>query len=567
MKRIFAIVGILTLAALFIGGMTFEDKFTIKMYQWAGLDSDEPFSLDMLKPNDMWNMEVGNEGGKTYIQQRRGMRRILNNITARPINTKAVFICQINGDSERVITYGNQNVYRATADEQWVNMTPAGTASDTAVGMILFKDTLIVPIGDTVYIFAVPDTGTSGLANVRRDVAENYNGILLHQDRVYRWGTNKENNTEITWMPEFDIYFKTSHFDSMVALGTAGSAFIDRDEGDFLTNVLSHGEHIMAYKSRSIYKILVSPTANKPVEIIRFAENVGAYGYGAVVAYNNSHYFVAEDGVYENNGASVQKISDAIDYWFTDSLTHSRGTAVIFKIEAFDKKLFVTLPKRSADGNESNVDGYRTFVYEFDTGVWAKFRLSPHDGAHTEGGSGGQEQHWMLRYERNPFCGTPLTGTQYLKQRLIVVRDSTEANTSAGQVDRHWIYPDDRYYSDGGDTLTDGTYGASSYTTALTPLTNMWTRKEIERVIIYGEARVGAADSAKGNVLYLNNEDGVIDSILFTITSSPFFINKRFSTVAAGDMIGIKLEIRDTNHVKINALELVGMEKGMGDED
>lgn len=556
MKRFLAI---LLLTPLLLGQMAIENKFTVTLDQWLGLDSDETISRSLIGAQDLFNMEVGNEGGQTYIQQRKGMRRVLGGLPISGGNedeVRAFTFCQINGDTERaVVYYSDYEVYQTTGDGTWHDIFAGGSASDTVTNFLLFKDTLMASIKDSVFKWVVNDSASQFLqvwpADYPSDADMNLNMMFLHNDRVYRWGTHADNNWLLAWNPEFDINFNKAHVDSQVALGFSGELSVAQGDGDFLTNVLPFADgHIMAYKSRSIYKVVIDPLTNAPTQVIEFAKGTGAYGYGAAVRWDNRHYFIGENGVYENNGSSFTKISGPIDYWFADSLPHSQGASRIFKLEVYDNKLFCSLPKRrTGAGQESQVSGFRTFVYDFDTGTWAKWRLATSDGLITS-----QYGHWLVRYEHNPFSADALFGNsgKYLKQRLFVVSDTNNALPD----DKMWIYPDVNYLSDGG------TVSPSYYETPLSPIGTMWQRKQIERIVVYGEATVSAGDSAVSTVVHINTEDGAQDSVYLSITSSPFLISKRLNV--AGDLIGLRFDFWDSNTVKINAVNLVGTLKGLG---
>jgi len=547
---------IIALAVLLMGAMSIEDKILIPITQWFGLDSDESFAVDLSHPNDSWNIEIGNEGGKTYIQQRKGSQRILNNPPGTEIY--AVKIIQVDGDSEVVIiAENNGNVDYTTGVGDGAGGAGIGVWTDIIAGapavahtmFTLFKDTIIYVATNDVYTFAFSSDDLVA-ARTFTDSRFDYQGHFLHQDRIYGWGTADSNNCKLFWMPEFDIRFWSTTMDSNAALGTSGFVYVDKDGGDFITNVIPLGEHIMVYKSRNIYKVLVSPTSNVPVEIIRFVANTGAYGFGAAIAWNNIHFFVAEDGVYSNNGTSIQKLSDPIDYWFRDSLVHSSGRAKVFKLCVYDNKLFVTLPKKASSA--SSVADYRTFVYDLDMKTWTKWKMMA-----TDPDDGVAESHWMVRYEYSPTCSSPLTGSQFLKQRILFVRDTAGGSDD----DRFWLYPRESGLADDGETFE------GSYTLPLSPITTMTRRKQVERVMIYGEATVAGADSAVNNYIVWRNEDGdIAESTYFNAQSSRFFHNKRVSPKVTGDLIGMRIAIRDTNRIKINAIEIVASEKGLADE-
>lgn len=553
MKKWIPVIVIALLCTAIVAAVQVEDKFTIPVFQWLGLDSDEPFALTLTQARDSWNLEFGNEGDKTFIRQRRGSERILPVTPTAIINS--MMVVQIDGDSERVVIDANGTVYETTnSGEGWKAISNGGGGAYST--FVLFKDTLLFGGADSLIRFAL---NGSGVLAYDTSFVWPYRRILLHQDRIYGYGVDDSTNTKLVWLPEFSIDFNSDSVAAQVALGTSGSVYIDRDAGDFITNVETIGEHLACYKSRTIYKILISPTANVPVEIIRAIENIGAYGYGSVCRWNNMHFFVASDGVYSYDGNSVSKISSSIDFWFQDSLFLTSAQTMRYQSQIFDHNLFVNLPlgggsTHNSYGSRDTAADYRTFVYDFRTHIWSKWKIGD---AAAKIKYGTDDPHLMIRYEYSPTCvhGLSLTNTKY-KQRLLFERDSSTTN----DLNVTWMYPSDVYLSDGGNVFT------SYYETGLSPLTQMWKRKQFERVMIYGEAIIANADSAKANYIVFSNENGDIDSIGFTITSSPFMFNYRVPTGVEGTLLGYRIVIGDTNYVKINALEIMGSEKGLSDE-
>lgn len=537
MKRVFAAIGMLVVGLVFIGAMTLEGKFTIPIYQWRGIDSDEPFAPDLTSPIDMMNFEVGSEGGQTYIQQRKGAKRVLEDPALTEI--RAVALSQIDSDTERVIIHVNDSIYFNTGHGSgWVPFNGGRTVTDGSHTTILtFMDNIVYTSAGEIFTASL----TGGTLVTDSTLPWPYRRILIHNDRIYGYGVDDSTNTKLHWRPEFDIVF-----DSVDAKVNSGFVYVDRDDGDMITNVLSLGSHLVVYKTRAVYKVLISPTSNYPVEIIKVADNVGAYGYGSAIQWDNIHFFVAENGVYQFDGTAVQKISKDIDFWFTDSLVHSTGTSKAFKLAVVDNRLYVTLPLQGGAGSESSVLDYRTFVYDLDLQTWWKYKLTPVTPT-----LAAAESHFMLRYEYSGRASEPLLGAIHLKQRLLYVRDS-----SAGNHDVFWMHPADNYMSDGG------TVANAHYITALSPLSGLSTRKQFERVLVYSSAL--AAETYQ--VMWYGDANTIIDSTGIDVNATVGLDNKRLPGNVVGSMLKFGIFVYDSLRVKINALEIVGMERGFADD-
>jgi len=533
--RWFIFTVVVIAAFLSMGLIVQEEKFTIKFYNWKGIDSDEPFSPDLSAPVDMMNFDIGTEGERTFIQQREGTKRILEDPAGTEI--RLAYICQINSDTERVIIIQGGSAYFNTGNgDGWIDFD-GGRPVDDGVNMtaLVFKDTLIYTSGSKIFTASPKDT-TSLFTDSMWTWP--YRRILLHNDRIYGYGIDDSTNTKLHWRPEFDITF-----DSVDTKVNSGFVYIDRDAGDIITNALPLGGHLVVYKTRAVYKVLISSTTNVPVEVIKVADNIGAYGYGAVVQWNNMHFFRAEDGVYMFNGNAVQKISKPIDFWFADSLVQSVGTAKVFKMAVVNNRLMVTLPLRGGAGDESKVKEYRTFVYDLDLKVWWKYQLTSVTPT-----LGQAESHFMLRYEYSGRASEPLMGSINYGQRLIFVRDS-----SSGNHDIFYVHPGDAYKSD------FGTVANAHYVSALSPLNELWQRKQFERVLTYSSA----LDTSVFTVTWYGDDNTALDTTSITTTSTPGLDNKRLRDYVVGSLMKFRIDVTDSLRVKINALEIRGSMKGL----
>ncbi len=536
--RWFILTVVVIAAFLTMGFIVQEDKFTIKVYDWRGIDSDEPFSPDLTAPVDMMNFDVGSEGGRTYIQQREGLKNIFEDPPGTEI--RLAYICQIDSDTERVIIIQGGSAYFNTGHgDGWIDFDE-GRPVDDGVNMtaLLFKDTLIFTSGSKIF---TAESSSDTTLKVDSMWTWPYRRILLHNDRIYGYGVTDATNTKLHWRPEFDIVF-----DQVDTKDNSGFVYIDRDAGDIITNLLPLGSHLVAYMTRAVYKVLISPTSNVPVEVIKVADNIGAYGYGAAIQWNNIHFFRAENGIYSFDGTAVSKISGPIDFWFADSVVQSVGTAKVFKMAVVNNRLMVTLPLRGGTGNESKVKEYRTFVYDLDLKVWWKYQLTS-----VTPSLGLAESHFMLRYEYSGRASEPLLGSINYGQRLIFVRDSVTGNH-----DRFYMHPGGTYKSD------FGTVAKAHYVSALSPLNEMWQRKQFERVFTYSSAL--ATDTF--SIIWYGDANTALDTTSIITTATPGLDNKRLRDKVVGSLLKFRIEVNDSLRVKINALEIRGSMKGLADD-
>lgn len=553
------VLSILALVLLLGQSPLLEGKFTVKIDQWAGLFSDEFIHPNPNTAIDMSNFVIKNEGGRTFLEQRQGYIRMFQAIPGGVTSISGIYISQIAGDSERIIiAHSDGEFYQIAyndADPDWRALSSGGNNTSANCNFVQFKDTIIATGNQQIRRFARNPGGSPGITQVNEFTGIPYERVVLHQDRIYMYGIDVDStDSKVIWFPEFDIYFANTHFDSMLALGSAGFAYIDKDDGDFITNVLAMDNHLVVYKSRATYRVLISPTTNAPNEVVRVLDNIGAYGYDCATEWNGFHYFIAENGVYEFDGVNHTKISEPINYWFADSITQSTGQAKIFKsIVAVDGKLFVTLPVRTSLAQSSLVGDSRHFVYDLELKVWYKFDF-------TSGyASSGNESHYLLRYEYSPACIYPLLGgtggaaTIHYGQRLVFTIDS-----SANGKDNINMFP--QGWGDGGDATLDS---IQAYWIGAAPMIgDLQFRRQYERVMLYGKS--GVADDLTVD-FFPDYQATSIGSVTIPLTTSPTIVNKRIPATVQGSLLRYSI-VTNGGAPKINYIEIVGSQKGMGDD-
>ena len=577
MKRIFSILGLSVLAVLLMGQVVYEGKFTIKIDQWHGLNSDELYSRDLSYAKDMLNLDVGVEGANTYLQQREGYRRVFLKL---PVSSGLISIglFQPSADSERIVAgVLNGDYYTTTGlSDTWRALTGRGVGGVAVYNNFTqFKDTLIVRgggiAGTTTYLMAK----ASGLFKIVASLGGNWNfgRMLLHQDRIYGYGLSAGyGSSQLAWMPEFSLQF--DRWQNLVDSNlNAGFFYVNLNDGDFITNIIPMDNHLIVYKSRSIYRVLISPETNAPAEVIKIADRIGAFGYNAATEYNGVQYFIAQDGVYSLDGVHVTKLSTPINNVFSDSLAVTSGSNGIFKIAFLKNRLYCLIPIQTGNNHS------RWYIYDLETKTWVKYILNRNPTSSEE------SIVPLVRYDFNSSStsyilnGVGFYIDGFRISRLIFGYDST----NVGLLN---IFPGGTWAD--ADQDSNGLLDSISwfYQTGISPLGEMWKRKQFERVLTYawidnlaGGSTGESTRRRQGfNIDWYSDRNQATlwttrDSIVSNIyvgggvysTDGEFLRNYRINPIVSGSLLGYKIS-GTGGGVKINAMEIIGSEKGMADD-
>lgn len=554
MKKI--AIACLCLLALAVGGQAvYEGKFAVKIAQWAGLFSDEFFHPNPNTAIDMSNFVVKNEGGRSFLEQRQGFIWAYPPLPGASTSIYGIYISQIASDSERIIVALDDGEFYQIAPNAatptWYALTSGGGNTSPNCTFTLFKDTIIASGNNKVHIFTRRN-GSAGIFEVATYTGVPYQRFFLHQDRIYAYGISTDStNNKLVWWPEFSLFIQPDSLDAAVVTGRGGFVYVDKNNGGFITNVLPMDNHLICYKSRAIYRLLISPEFNAVSEIIRVVDNTGAYGYDCVNEWNGIHYFLSENGVYSFDGVNAARISDPINYWFSDSITVSTGQAKIFKTQIMDNKLFCSLPVRTSLAVSATVGpGVGAhFVYDLNMQIWYKLNIGNVASAN--------ESWFMQRYEYSPACSYPLLGgasaanTKYLGQRMIFVCDSSQANGK----DVIGLYP--QGWSDGGTDSIQAYWSG-----AFSPNGNLNQRNQFERFMVYGKH--GTLDTLSV-YFYSESQSTILDSIKVPLGTSPMLANRRIPATVEGALLRYRIQTYG-GAPKINYIEIVGENKGLGVE-
>lgn len=84
------------------------------------------------------------------------------------------------------------------------------------------------------------------------------------------------------------------------------------NDGQEITGLKTLGNALVVYKTRSIYNVFFTGSADAPFRVIKSNSSVGCTASGSIQEVKNGHVFFSTDGFYFYNGEGCEKISDKI---------------------------------------------------------------------------------------------------------------------------------------------------------------------------------------------------------------------------------------------------------------
>jgi hypothetical protein len=116
------------------------------------------------------------------------------------------------------------------------------------------------------------------------------------------------------------------------------------------------------------------------------------------------------------------------------------------------------------------------------------------------------------------------------------------------------MYPNDKMFSDDGVKFT------ATYTTPMVPVGGtLWDVKQFERAALFGSA----AGNDTVRVYWYAEGNSLIDTTKFGVASGARMSVRRLPPTIQGSLLKYQICDFDTLRVKINALEIIGSQKGM----
>ena len=208
------------------------------------------------------------------------------------------------------------------------------------------------------------------------DTTQNYNRCIIYRalERLWLAGDTANPNTL--------YYTEPNNMDSV-----SGWEYISQDDGSYITAISGQGTYVYVHKPGGVWVAVCRTESNNDVDNPEYAGEVynvykspaleGAVNRHALVNTPRGDFYVGATGAYVFNNGNAQKISDAVDFYFADSINHNCDHSIC--VGYHGDRVYISYVSTGSDVND------RMLIYDVQFNAWWKYSL----GANIFLGSGG----------------------------------------------------------------------------------------------------------------------------------------------------------------------------------
>jgi len=152
-------------------------------------------------------------------------------------------------------------------------------------------------------------------------------------------------------------YSALNNINDWTTANDSGSITITRARGD-ITGIFEYNDHVIVFTEFSMHELYGDSPEN--FQLIDIEGNIGCISDKSIIKVNNKLYWLAQDGVYEYQGASPVKISLLVDTYIDDINYANRVKCAGGNINGF---YYLAIPYNNTDNN-------LILVYDSDIRKW-----------------------------------------------------------------------------------------------------------------------------------------------------------------------------------------------------
>jgi hypothetical protein len=139
--------------------------------------------------------------------------------------------------------------------------------------------------------------------------APKFKKVITHKNKVFGF---EENSTNLQYSYDFNGWYWPDGSNGDLDFRIQ----IDKDDGDYIQDVISFSNVLLVFKSNTIHVIEGYDETDFFRRKIEYDLDIGAVNHRATIVKNNLCYFVDRSGIYATDGNSVQNISGPVQGYF-----------------------------------------------------------------------------------------------------------------------------------------------------------------------------------------------------------------------------------------------------------
>lgn len=218
-----------------------------------------------------------------------------------------------------------------TVSSKQVNLTNIPVSSDAQVnqrciyrttdGGSVYDAQLVTTINDnttTSYTDNTADASLGALINLDHDTSPLFQKVVVHRNRGFGFTPN---SSTIYFSLVNNLWYWPQGQVDLSATQKIYYLYVNPDDGDCITNIVSYGEDLLIFKKNGRYVLRGFDETDFSVDPIVEDERVGCVSFRAAKVAGGACYFMDSSGIYVMNGQSTEYVSAPEGFFDPDNTT------------------------------------------------------------------------------------------------------------------------------------------------------------------------------------------------------------------------------------------------------
>jgi len=191
--------------------------------------------------------------------------------------------------------------------------------------------------------------------------------VIVHKNKVFGF---EENSTILHYSYDFNgWYFPRGEFG-----GLDFRVEINRDDGDYIKNIVSYINGLIIFKENSTWILEGYDENDFFLRRIDYNENIGCVGHRGAVTVNNYVYFIDKKGIYVTDGNGFSNISQPVQSFlnnknliFGEAIDRTEVNNACIGVDTYNNNKVIKFSFTPISGDYNTV----TLVYDYELKKWS----------------------------------------------------------------------------------------------------------------------------------------------------------------------------------------------------